>query len=511
MPTYLLLGLTIVLVLLSGWRYRQGRPNQAVGLLMAAALCLRLALAGLDPFLHSWDERYHALVAKNMLTDWTRPLLRADPVLPYDYQAWCCNHVWLHKQPLFLWQVAASLKLFGVNELAVRLPSVVLGALLVWPVYRLGRMVFDVAVGYHAALLLVMAYYQLELTAGWQSVDHGDVAFLAYVTASVWAYYESRRLNARPLSWVLLTGAFAGAAVLCKWLPGLVVYAGWLLDVLLSRRQNAREYLRLLLSLLIAVAIFLPWQLYIQNHFPLESAFEQDYAAQHFGQVLEGKGGPWYFYLANLWYQFQWLTLLLAAGLGLVVTGRFRQRPLVPLLTVIGVVFVFFSLAATKMPSYTYVVAPLLFLLMALAWVEAERWLSSQKTNWAWAATIVLAGLIVTLSLRPTALLKHHTLASAPPAIRAERQQKIQHTEVYRRLDALVPSGYVVLNAPDLEDVEAMFYSHRNVYTWWPSEAEYRVLRAQGKGVAMFPARADQVLPAYLREHDVLLIATDLE
>ncbi len=69
---------------------------------------LRLVLAGADPFLHPWDERYHTLVAKLLMDFPFRPMVRLDPILPYDPAVWCCNHVWVLKQPLFFWQMAAS-------------------------------------------------------------------------------------------------------------------------------------------------------------------------------------------------------------------------------------------------------------------------------------------------------------------------------------------------------------------------------------------------------------------
>ncbi len=56
--------------------------------LLFGALCLRLFIISLDPFLHDWDERYHALVAKNMMTDPFRPTLQITPLLAYDYKAW---------------------------------------------------------------------------------------------------------------------------------------------------------------------------------------------------------------------------------------------------------------------------------------------------------------------------------------------------------------------------------------------------------------------------------------
>ncbi|KAA9327582.1 phospholipid carrier-dependent glycosyltransferase [Hymenobacter busanensis] len=506
-----LLVLSALLAGVSVFVFSRYSPSKAVWWLMAAALCLRLALASLDPFLHDWDERFHALVAKNLMVDWLRPVLRQHPVLPYDYRAWCCNHVWVHKQPLFLWQIAASFKLFGVNELALRLPSALLGALLLWPVYRLGRLVFSPAVGYCAAVLLTFAYYQLGLTTGRQSVDHSDVAFMAYVTASIWAWYEGQCSTSGKGRWALLVGVFSGAAVLCKWLPGAVVYAGWALEMLLNPKLRSRgEYARYGLAVAVAALLVLPWQLYINRAFPLESTFERHYAALHFTQALEDKAGPWYYYLNNLWYQYQWLVLLIAAGIGWTATPRLRPRPVRLLLTTCLIVFVFFSAAATKMVSYTYVVAPALLLLAALGWVETSRWLR-RRGAWGKWAVAGLAVAVVLADLRPLGLLKHHTERFASARLLPERQHKLVRTAVYRRLDALVPAGYVVFNVPALEDTEAMFYSHRNVYSWWPTEEEYRLLRGQGMRMAAFSGRGVPQLPAYLQGPDVRIIDAALE
>src|SRR4051812_1318969 len=95
-----------------------------VTLLTVLGLALRCYMAGLDPFLHEWDECFHALVARNMMDHPLVPMLRKGQLLPYDYQQWVGNTVWLHKQPLFLWQMALSMKLFGVSEFALRLPSI---------------------------------------------------------------------------------------------------------------------------------------------------------------------------------------------------------------------------------------------------------------------------------------------------------------------------------------------------------------------------------------------------
>ncbi|HEX8504344.1 MAG TPA: glycosyltransferase family 39 protein, partial [Hymenobacter sp.] len=194
-----LLAAVAVLGLGSGAAWLRGRYGPALGLLMGAAFALRLLMATLDPFLHDWDERFHALVAKHLIQHPLVPRLRDHAYLPYEYKNWSNNVVWLHKQPLFLWQMALSMRLFGVNEVALRVPTALLTSLLLYPVYRLGiRLFADRDTAYLAAVLVAFAGFQLELVSGYAGMDQNDASFLVYVTASVWAYYEYR---ARPQRW----------------------------------------------------------------------------------------------------------------------------------------------------------------------------------------------------------------------------------------------------------------------------------------------------------------------
>ncbi|WBA44005.1 ArnT family glycosyltransferase [Hymenobacter canadensis] len=425
--------------------------------------------------------------------------------MPYNYRDWANNHVWLHKQPLFLWQMALSLKIVGINEVAVRLPSALLGTLFLWPVYRLGRLAASPSVGYYLAVLFAFAYYQLELTTGWQSVDHADVVFGVYVGASLWAYAEHR--HSKAWAWAAAVGVFAGSALLCKWLPGLVVYAVWAGDALLNpvRRQWA-EGRRWLCALALTALVALPWQVYTHYRFPRESAFETQYAAQHFTHVLEGHDQPWHFYFGhNLWYQYHWVIVL--AGAGLVVLGwrRVPDGRRRPLLWSGALLFVFFSVAATKMPSYTYVVAPCMLFLAAVAWAEGVAWLRLTTGRAAPLLEGVALLVVVAVDLRPTALLQHHTQRFASPAASQKREAKAQWAAAYRALDRTVPVGYVVVNVPSHGASEAMFYSRRPVYVDWPSAAEYRFLRQQGLHVAAFAPR-QKPQPDYLRKEDILLL-----
>ena len=494
-----LLASSALLALGSGVAWHRGRLVPAVALLMGAAFLVRLLMSSLDPFLHDWDERFHALVAKNMISQPLTPLLRAEAVLPYDYRAWCCNHIWLHKQPLFLWQMALSMKVFGVNELALRLPSALLGSLVLYPVYRLGCLLFDPDTGYLGALLAAFAFYQLEQTSGVIGMDHNDVAFAAYVTAGLWAYSEYRG-SAHPWRWVVLVGLFAGAAVLCKWLVGLIVYAGWGLATLLHTPRRWAEYGRLAASVVAAGAVALPWQLYTAWRFPAESAHERAYNARHFAEALEGQAHEWYYHFEMLATHYGALQWLMPLGLALALRSP-RRQALVPALVVLVLIYAFFTAAATKMYSYTYVVSALLLLLAAVPLAAAARWLRARTGRLAPAGLAAGLVAVVLLDARPWAIVGYHfqEQMGAVSGATLGRASRTANADLYRHLNEAVPSGYLIFNALGSDELPAMFYCDRPVYGWWPSETALRSLQAQGWRLAFFPDHHDQHPPDYLR------------
>ena len=144
----------------------------------------RLYAAG-DGFLHSWDERYHALVARNLMAHPLRPTLYEVPLLPYDPASWFANHVWLHKPPLSLWLMAGSMAVFGASELALRLPSLLLSTAGIYATYRIGASWSGEGVGLLAAFFHSINALLILLAAGWVATDHVDTAIVALVGLAV--------------------------------------------------------------------------------------------------------------------------------------------------------------------------------------------------------------------------------------------------------------------------------------------------------------------------------------
>lgn len=343
--------------------------NTSIAFLVLSAFTNRVVFALLDPFLHNWDEKFHALVSKNLMSYPIKPMLRVDAILPYDIAAWCCNHIWVHKQPLFLWQMALSMKMLGVHEITLRLPSIVMGTFSVFLIFDLARRWTQKSdVAFLAAFLFSFSYFQLELTSGLFSSEHNDIAFAFYLTASIWAFV--RYTKSEDIKWVLLIGFFSGAAILNKWLTGLLVYGGWgLYEVALYKKDIILLKIKhIFLSLFVCVATFLPWQLYILYRFPLESAITHKHNALHITEALEGHSGDAWFHLHQMPTMYgKVLLFFIPIGLYYLFWNKNVSRSLsVSLVFMVVTLYTFFSvIVQTKMPAFTFPMYAIVWILIS--------------------------------------------------------------------------------------------------------------------------------------------------
>jgi 4-amino-4-deoxy-L-arabinose transferase len=484
----LILGLAVFAVLLGCCAlalrlYRRGRPGAAALVLASAGLLLR-AYAGADAFLHPWDERYHALVAKHLASHPLLPTLYDQALLPFDLRNWRANHVWLHKPPLALWLMAGSLRLFGVHDWAVRLPSVLLSGTAILLTYDIGRRLFDPATGLVGAGLHAIHGYLIALAAGRVPVDHVDCTLIAVVELGVWVAVVSAEKRTLSSAGV---GLVTGLAVLTKWLPGLLIVPVWLALVLARERPRGTRALavvagRLAVLLAVAAAVALPWQLYVRSAFPREAAWEAAYNARHLDVAIEGLAGSPLFYLENLPHYFGGLIYLPLAWLVWRLAKRKDLAALAPLAVWIAIPFLVFSLAATKMIAYVFTAAPALLLVSARFWT----WLAAHLRPFGgrWLKWTVLALLLLLPLVATVERVKPWPDYERSPAWARE----------IRDLPARLGPGRAVVFNLD-HPLEAMFYTPYVAYRKPPAPDGVRLLRAAGWRVVVLD-RGD--LPAEL-------------
>ncbi len=500
---------SFVLFAFSAFSFSKGAEKRALLLLFLAAFVLRLCMISLDPFLNKWDERFHALVAKNMMDHPFKPMLRVNTTLPVNYYDWTGNHIWLHKQPFFLWQMALSMKIFGVNEFAVRFPGALMGAIQIIFIYRIGKLVLNKQTGYIAALLFAGSYFQLQQTSGLIGMDQNDIAFAFYTIASIWALAEYNFTYKK--YWVVLIGIFSGIAILNKWLTGLLVYACWGIIILADKesRRDFKQYLYVFYSFLITCIVFLPWQFYISKTFPVESTIEYQFNNLHFGTALEGHTGTYAFYINRFTKEHfgYWAIFPFILGIYYIIKqGKSHTNKLLILIPVC-IIYIFFSFfVASKTSAYVFVVASLIYILLAAGLVFISEIIPSFRMK----KFVTIGGFVILflVNLSPAKILFTHFESAAD----RDREAKINNTEIYKQLNELVPEGYFVFNVPELEHADAMFYSERNVYHWWPTESEYHVLKEEGIHLAAFPPHHKLPVPDYIKnDRDILWIEKNLK
>jgi 4-amino-4-deoxy-L-arabinose transferase-like glycosyltransferase len=333
----------------------------------AATLLVLLLLAGTlfffrlgTPGLFDADEPAYAQAAREMLEtrDWITPHFNGRP--RFD------------KPILFYWLITLTYRVFGVTELAVRFWSALAAVILVLVIARAARRWF----GPPADLLAGLAFTTNLLTALLARAAVTDMLLTLFVTLAILAGVEALSGSPQPGRWWATTGwAAMGLAVLVKGPVGLVIPGMALGGTLLVLRELRRGLARLFpwQGLALFAAITFPWYVLVlaANGWAFVEGFVIKHHVTRYTGVISSHAGPLWFYLpVTLIGFFPWSGFL---PRGLWQAGRLARRReardradrlLVACLCWAGGVFVFFSLAGTKLPSYLFPAFPALALLV---------------------------------------------------------------------------------------------------------------------------------------------------
>jgi 4-amino-4-deoxy-L-arabinose transferase-like glycosyltransferase len=450
--------LTATLLLWVSWStFRRKRQLTSVILLLAAGLLLRWIPLAI-PHLHAWDERYHALVAKNMLHAPFTPVLYPDPELPHDPNDWSKGHLWLHKPPLTLWMMAGSMKVLGVSIFAIRLPSLLLSLALILLCYDAARRLFDPQVGWLAAALCAINGLLIQLSAGAVATDHVDNSLIFFTTLSIWAAIRWR--DEQRILWAALAGCAMGAAILSKWVVGF--FPLLIIPLLWWELPRRKAILHGLLLVGVALAVALPWEFHINLHQPELAGAERAHAFGHVDRALEDHGQPWWYHVQKLGALHGELVYLALAGSLWLGFRRDVRRPWLVLAAWALLPVLIFSFATTKMQAYPAIGAPAIFILIAsCAFAISERSMPRGLK------IVLLAGLL-----------------GLPVRAMVERVKPLETWETpewMERIDQLpdpLPHRSVHFNEPHA--IELMFHRNVTAYERAADPGEADALRQRG-------------------------------
>jgi 4-amino-4-deoxy-L-arabinose transferase len=457
----------------------------SIVLLVAGAICLRWFAITLDSFLNIWDEQYHALVARNCMAHPLKPTLYEDPFYPFNYQSWIGNHVWLHKQPLFLWQIAISMKIFGVNEIAIRIPDFTMMVLSSLIIFRIGKIVSGVKTGLYAAVIFTTLFYSQQLISGYEVTDHNDVAFLFYVTASLWAWVEYE--SGKNKKWIYLIALFAACAVLNKWLTGLLVYGAWGITLLFFTKNpfTRKELSPLFFSLLTAFIIFLPWQIFISMEYPLESSWEKSVVYRHLFEALEGhSGNAWYHFdnISSLYNRF--VPFIIIPAFVLFIRNSIIRKTAISLVSAVIIVYAVFTIAATKMPAFTFPVAGIVCLALGSLFVFLESALTRFSKGFYYLFVLVFISFFY-FNLNMQTVEKGHGINKINPQKNHYVLKRTRDAAFYKNISGIfnLHQKPVVFNIPLANIPMFMFYTGATAYSNIPSSNDIKEIKKFGRDI----------------------------
>jgi 4-amino-4-deoxy-L-arabinose transferase-like glycosyltransferase len=329
---------------------------QAAVLAVTMFLTLFMGLGGVPLF--DKDEGAFCEATREMIVsgDYLMPHMNGQP--RYD------------KPILIYWLQAASAHLFGLNEFALRLPSAL--ASVVWALltYAFARRYFGRDTAFYAAFILLTTV-QTTIIAKAAIADAVLNACIAATMFASYIYYDSGRKR-----WLYAAFAAAAVGMLDKGPIAVMIPLAASFFLALWQRQ-VKSWAKAAFhpgGLLLFLVIVAPWYVFaiIDQGRPILDAWVLKHTLGRVSAPMEGHSGGILYYVPVVLVGLVPFTSLLFKGI-----PRLRTLPADPLARYFLIwflfVFVFFSLAGTKLPHYVIYGYTPLFILMARFVPEVKR------------------------------------------------------------------------------------------------------------------------------------------
>ncbi len=316
------------------------------------------------PALSDTNDASHAIAAREILQ-------RND---------WVTLHIngvrYLEKAPLLYWLVAIAYQCFGVNEFAVRFPTMIAVLLLAGSAYVFGGWAYSKKTGLYAAVILVSCIGMFWFTRDMIP----DALLTLWFALGHFCFLRAFLGKGKQKRFYYGFYAAMALAVLSKGLIGIIFLTGPVFCFLLLTNQlSACKELRLLRGSVLFLAIAAPWHVLagLRN----ENFFWFYFINEHVLRFLDLRAVKdysnlpvWLYWLMHLLWLFPWsfgLPLLLKWPFSLKSTAGRQTQVNLYLWLWTGIVLLFFSFSSNN-TYYTLPIYPALALLLAEALATAE-------------------------------------------------------------------------------------------------------------------------------------------
>jgi len=254
-----------------------------------------------------------------------------------------------------------------------------------------------------------------------------------------------------------------------------------------------------LLAFLVTVLFASPWQIYTWIKFPEEKAVEFSNYLVHFTEAVEGHRG-------NFWYHFQHIDLLygtivpfiLIPAMYILYRTAINRKLAVAFLSYPVFIYLFFSIAKTKMPSFPFMV----FLPVMISLAAAIHFIFKNLTSFISGRfpikIVPFVGmlLIIWFNIKLKSIHENHSHQNIFAS------SLIHNKEIFIKLKETLPNNSVIFNVKRRHFIESMFYTGHTSYDFIASKKQILALRNKNYQIAIFNYGK---LPDYILNDDQII------
>ena len=376
--------------------YRLLIPAAALIAVLVFLCPLGVGIPLVDP-----DEGLHASIAQEMVEkgDWITPRFQGE--------------AFLDKPILFTWVQAISLRLFGMNATAVRLPGLLFGLAAMITSGIIGWRIYGRTAGFLAAML----YGTMILPTILAQLPVHDAALIPFASLAILLFWEGDRAVGFRTKAILTVaiGLLLGLTCLTKGLVGVglvgIAYGSYLL---VTRRLTVEACVRGAVALSIAGLTALPWYLAMESRIPgyLHYYFVERHLLGLATESQRHSGKPFWYYLPILLGgAMPWAVYLPVAIRDWWAGRKSEDRPATNggttlLWCWLIACTLLLSAAGSKLVTYIWPVFPPIAVLAAGVWARllvgrlsepARRWFGSNFAPAGWIGPLLMPTVVIVL------------------------------------------------------------------------------------------------------------------
>lgn len=331
--------------------YKAHQDKFILGIIIALFLgfCfILLYRLGVHAFI-DWDESIYGQIAKESFQN--------HHFLNFFY----FGKAWYEKPPLGIWLISIAYAIGGVNEWTARIPSalaaigtVALSLRWVWEIRKSHFAVIFTMAGFYIMFPFITAAYFVNL----------DTIVGFFVLGALYSWWKSKNNH----NWYFVFGLAIGLGVMTKSVVGLFPIIPIVIYQILSWDFSFLRAKKYWYGIILSLIIILPWHAYMSLTvgYPFWDNYFVYHVLERYSTSLETNGEPFNYYAQIIFLNYP-ITLAIFAGSFVTILWQTIKNLNIRYIVISALaLFIIFSTATTKLPSYISVVEPLLVMIIGI-------------------------------------------------------------------------------------------------------------------------------------------------